>query len=113
MIKRYPNRKLYSTETKQYIKLEEIAALIRQGEEIQVTDHVSGADITALTLTQIILEQEKKKTGLLTISVLIGLIRFSGVGLLALQQQIPTRADIQRLNHQLEELAAKIEEISR
>ncbi|MGD8735253.1 MAG: polyhydroxyalkanoate synthesis regulator DNA-binding domain-containing protein, partial [Anaerolineae bacterium] len=52
-IKRYPNRKLYDTEAKQYITLEGIAALIRQGNEVQVIDHATGEDLTALTLTQI------------------------------------------------------------
>lgn len=40
-IKRYPNRKLYDTEAKRYITLNEIAALIRAGEEVVVTDHAT------------------------------------------------------------------------
>ncbi len=55
IIKRYSNRKLYNTETKQYITLEGLGALIQQGQEIQVIDHISGDDLTALTLIQIIL----------------------------------------------------------
>ena len=85
-IKRYPNRKLYDTMSKQYITLEGIAALIREGEEVQVIDHASGEDLTALTLTQIILEQEKKQSGVLSHSVLTGLIRSSGDRLHALQR---------------------------
>ena len=67
-IKRYPNRKLYNTEAKQYITLEGVADLIRQGAEIQVVDHASGEDLTALTLTQITLEQEKKRFARFTVS---------------------------------------------
>jgi polyhydroxyalkanoate synthesis repressor PhaR len=55
LIKRYPNRKLYDTEAKSYITLEGVAALIRNGEDVQVIDHESGEDLTTLTLTQIIL----------------------------------------------------------
>jgi len=174
LIKRYPNRKLYNTEAKQYITLEGIAALIRDGDEIQVIDHASGDDLTTLTMTQIILEQQKKQSGLLSNSFLAGLIQASGDKLSALQQslfapgsflhqfdeevrqrihslvrqgemsdkeganlidkllkqgrrdpqerdekleaylrqqQIPTRADLQKLNTQLEELAEKLEQI--
>ncbi len=77
-IKRYPNRKLYNTETKRYITLDGIAVLIRNGEEVQVIDHVSGEDLTSLTLTQIIFEQEKKRSGFLPQSILTGLIQSSG-----------------------------------
>ncbi len=75
VIKRYPNRKLYDTVAKQYIALEGVAELVRQGTEIQVVDHASGEDLTAFTLTQIILEQEKKRPGFLTHSFLTDLIR--------------------------------------
>jgi len=75
IIKRYTNRKLYNTEQKKYITLEGIAEVIRLGSEIQVIDNKSGDDLTALTLTQIILEQEKKQNGLLSNSILTNLIR--------------------------------------
>jgi polyhydroxyalkanoate synthesis repressor PhaR len=90
LIKRYPNRKLYDTEAKQYITLDGIADLIRQGEEITVIDHNSGEDLTALTLTQIILEQEKRQSGLLPRSVLAGLIQAGGESLSALQRAMTT-----------------------
>ncbi len=67
VIKRYPNRKLYDTIAKQYITLDGVAELVRQGSEIKVVDHASGEDLTAFTLTQIILEQEKKRMGYLRI----------------------------------------------
>lgn len=81
MIKRYPNRKLYDTDAKKYITLDEIAALVRSGEEVIVIDHESGEDVTSLTLTQIILEQEKKKSGYLSTSTLANLIRSGGASL--------------------------------
>ncbi len=88
LIKRYPNRKLYNTHTKQYITLEGIAELIRQGSEVQVIDNAGGEDLTALTLTQIILEQEKHKSGLLSNSFLTNLIRTSEDRLSALQRSL-------------------------
>ena len=78
IIKRYPNRKLYNTNTKQYVTLDGIAGLIRQGEEIQILDHASGEDLTTVTLTQIILDQEKKQSGFLPLAVLTGLIQSGG-----------------------------------
>ncbi len=87
-IKRYPNRKLYDTEAKQYIKLEEIADKIRAGEEIRVIDNVSGDDLTAITLTQIIYEEEKKQSGLLPRSLLTGMIQASGDRLSAFQRSL-------------------------
>ncbi|MCB0135660.1 MAG: polyhydroxyalkanoate synthesis regulator DNA-binding domain-containing protein, partial [Caldilineaceae bacterium] len=66
VIKRYPNRKLYDTESKRYVTLEHIAQMIQQGEDVIVTDHESGEDLTNLTLSQIIFEQEKKGSGLMS-----------------------------------------------
>lgn len=75
LIKRYPNRKLYDTEAKRYITLEDIAVLIRRGESIQVIDHDRMEDITAQTLSQVILELEKKPGGFLPTSLLSDLIQ--------------------------------------
>ncbi len=175
VIKRYPNRKLYNTATKQYITLSGIADLIRQGEDVQVVDHATGEDLTALTLSQIIFEQEKRQSGFLPYPVLTGLVRAGGETLSALRRAlvsplglmryvdeeiarrinalieqgelteregrrllgqlvesprlregyrldaeverileargVPTRADLARLNAQLDELAARLDEI--
>lgn len=78
LIKRYPNRKLYDTEAKRYVTLDDVGAMIRAGREVQVSDHESGEDVTTLTLTQIILEQEKKSSGYLPSSMLVNLIRSGG-----------------------------------
>jgi polyhydroxyalkanoate synthesis repressor PhaR len=78
-VKRYPNRKLYDTEEKRYITLGDISERIRAGREIQVIDHASGEDITAVVLTQIILEQEKKQAGFVPRSVLTGLVQAGGL----------------------------------
>jgi polyhydroxyalkanoate synthesis repressor PhaR len=78
VIKRYPNRKLYDTEAGRYITLEDVAALICRGHEVQVVDHVTGEDLTVLTLAQVILEQARRREGGLPLSVLAGLIRAGG-----------------------------------
>lgn len=74
-IKRYPNRKLYDTEAKRYVTLDSIALMIQQGRDVQVIDHETGEDLTNLTLSQIIFEQEKKGSGLLPRSLLTNLVR--------------------------------------
>lgn len=78
LIKRYPNRKLYDTEAKQYVTLEQIAQMIRAGHDVHVTDHESGEDLTTLTLSQIILDQEKRQAGFLPRSLMTDLIRSGG-----------------------------------
>jgi polyhydroxyalkanoate synthesis repressor PhaR len=78
LIKRYPNRKLYDTEAKQYITLEQIAEMIRAGHDVHVTDHESGEDLTTLTLSQVILDQEKRQAGFLPRSLMTDLIRSGG-----------------------------------
>ena len=88
IIKRYPNRKLYDTDAKQYITLEGIAELIRRGEEIRVVDNTNGEDLTAVTLTQVIFEEEKKRSSLLPNSLLTGLIQASGDRLSAIQRNL-------------------------
>jgi polyhydroxyalkanoate synthesis repressor PhaR len=96
VIKRYPNRKLYDTERKQYITLEGVAALIREGLEVQVVDHTTGEDLTALTLTQIIFEQEKKRSGFLPQTVLTGLIQAGGETVGALRRALALPLDLAR-----------------
>ena len=85
LIKRYPNRKLYDTSARQYVSLEAVAALIRGGETVQVIEHGSGEDITALILTQIISEQERRG-GFLPLEVLTGLVQAGGTTLAALRR---------------------------
>lgn len=75
VIKRYENRKLYDTSERQYVSLEEIAALIRSGVDVQVVDNPSGEDITTQTLTQVILEEGKKGRNPLSKDLLHDLIR--------------------------------------
>jgi polyhydroxyalkanoate synthesis repressor PhaR len=90
VIKRYSNRKLYDTATKQYITLDQIAELVRQSEDLQVIDNDTGDDLTTLTLTQIILEQEKKNKEFLPRSVLSALVEAGGKPIHTLRQRLET-----------------------
>jgi polyhydroxyalkanoate synthesis repressor PhaR len=109
VIKRYPNRKLYDTEAKQYITLQEIATLLRQGEEIQVVDHATGEDLTALTLSQVILEQEKKRRGFLPQPVLAGLIQAGGERLSTLRRALASPLEL--AHHVDEEIERRVQSL--
>ncbi len=84
VIKKYANRRLYHTGTSSYVTLEDLALMVRQGENFVVTDAKSGDDITRSVLTQIIFEQENKGQFLLPIAFLRQLIQFYGDNMQAL-----------------------------
>lgn len=107
VIKRYPNRKLYDTEAKKYITLDGIADLIRDGEEVQVVDHSTDEDLTAVTLTQIIFEQEKKQSGFLPKSVLTGLVQAGGQTVNSLRRTLTSPLEL--LRHVDEEIESRIQ----
>jgi polyhydroxyalkanoate synthesis repressor PhaR len=75
VIKRYSNRKLYDTQESRYVTLEEIEEMIRAGKEIVVVDASSGDDLTSVTLTQIILENERTHRSALPTAFLHQLIK--------------------------------------
>jgi polyhydroxyalkanoate synthesis repressor PhaR len=79
VIKKYANRRLYNTGTSTYVTLEDLAGMVKTGEDFVVYDAKSGEDITRSVLTQIIFEQENKAgQNLLPITFLRQLIRFYG-----------------------------------
>lgn len=88
VIKKYANRRLYNTGTSTYVTLEDLAKMVKKGEDFLVQDAKSGEDITHSVLTQIIFEQESK-TGntLLPISFLRQLISYYGD---QMQMVVPT-----------------------
>ncbi len=79
VIKKYANRRLYNTGTSTYVTLDDLAVMVKKGEDFTVQDAKSGEDITHSVLTQIIFEQESK-TGntLLPVSFLRQLISYYG-----------------------------------
>jgi polyhydroxyalkanoate synthesis repressor PhaR len=89
-IKKYANRRLYNTGTSTYVTLEDLAEMVKSGEDFLVHDAKTGEDITRSVLTQIIFEQENKGQNLLPITFLRQLIRFYGD---SIQNLIPTYLD--------------------
>lgn len=78
LIKRYTNRKLYDTRESRYVTLDEISALVKDGEEVRVVDNRSGDDLTEVTLAQILYEEQKKKVTRMPLNLLRDIIRSSG-----------------------------------
>jgi polyhydroxyalkanoate synthesis repressor PhaR len=76
VLKKYANRRLYDTEKRTFVSLSQVADLVKQGREIEISDDKTGEDVTAFILTQIVLEEAKKKTLLLPVSLLYLLIRY-------------------------------------
>lgn len=107
-IKKYANRRLYNTGTSTYVTLDDLAVMVKKGEDFVVLDAKSGDDITHSVLTQIIFEQESK-TGntLLPVSFLRQLIAFYGD---QLQMVVPSYLEhsMAALTGQQDELRAQI-----
>ncbi|RYE59145.1 MAG: polyhydroxyalkanoate synthesis repressor PhaR [Hyphomicrobiales bacterium] len=78
VIKKYPNRRLYDTETSTYITLTEIKQLVMQSTAFVVRDAKSGDDLTRSILLQVILEEEAGGAPMFTEQVLASIIRFYG-----------------------------------
>lgn len=76
VVKKYANRRLYNTATSSYVTLDELAQMVRAGQEFVVYDAKSGEEITRSVLTQIILEEDAKGRNLLPIGFLRQLIGF-------------------------------------
>jgi polyhydroxyalkanoate synthesis repressor PhaR len=92
-IKKYANRRLYNTGTSTYVTLEDLATMVKAGENFVVYDAKTNEDITRSVLTQIIFEQENKEGGqnLLPINFLRQLIRFYGD---SMQMMVPRYLEV-------------------
>ncbi len=75
LIKRYASRRLYNTETSDYVTLDDIAEAIRDGRDVQIVDLKSGSDLTRQYLLQIIAEHESRGENVLPVNVLTDLVR--------------------------------------
>ena len=78
IIKKYPNRRLYDTETSAYITLAEVKELVLQYKEFQVQDAKTGEDLTRAILLQIILEEESGGVPMFSTDMLANIIRYYG-----------------------------------
>lgn len=100
VIKKYPNRRLYDTQTSSYITLAEIKQLVMESAPFVVRDAKSGEDLTRSILLQIILEEEAGGTPMFSTSVLSNIIRFYGHAMQGfmggyLEKNIQTLQDMQ------------------
>ena len=100
VIKKYPNRRLYDTDTSTYITLIEVKKLVMEREPVQVVDAKTGDDLTRAILLQIILEEESGGAPMFTEQALANMIRFYGntmQGFLGpyLEKNVQTFVDLQ------------------
>ncbi len=93
VIKRYANRKLYDTQRSRYVTLDQIAEMIRRGEDVKVVDNNTKEDLTSVTLAQIIFEEEKKQPSFLPLSALRNIIQGGGQSLHDLMSQLSESAE--------------------
>ncbi len=91
IIKRYTNRKLYDMSESCYITHEEIAQLVRNGEELRIVDNKTKQDLTEVTLAQIIFEEEKRQKNFISLGAMRQLIQSGGASLQELAQQAQAR----------------------
>ena len=114
VIKKYPNRRLYDTDTSTYITLSEVRQLVMDAEPFSVCDAKTGEDLTRSILLQIILEQEANGSPMFTAPVLSNIIRFYGhtmQGFMGgyLEKNMQTLMDIQtRLGEQSKTLTPEM-----
>jgi polyhydroxyalkanoate synthesis repressor PhaR len=78
VIKRYANRKLYDTQRSRYVTLDQIADMIRSGDDVKIVDNNSKEDLTTVTLAQIIFEEEKKQKSFLPLGAMRNIIQSGG-----------------------------------
>lgn len=100
LIKKYPNRRLYDTQTSSYITLGDVKQLVLESENFQVVDAKSGEDLTRSILLQIILEEETAGVPIFTSNMLAQIIRFYGNAMQSimgsfLEQNLQAFMDIQ------------------
>jgi polyhydroxyalkanoate synthesis repressor PhaR len=97
LIKRYASRRLYNTETSDYVTLEDISGFIRDGREVQILDLKTGDDLTRQYLLQIIAEHESRGESLLPVDVLNDLVRsYMGGGASVVPQFLQASFDMLR-----------------
>ena len=91
VIKRYANRKLYDTQRSRYVTLDQIADMIRGGQDVKIVDNNSKEDLTSITLAQIIFEQEKKQKAYLPLGAMKDIIQSGGASLSEMASQAGAR----------------------
>jgi polyhydroxyalkanoate synthesis repressor PhaR len=91
VIKRYANRKLYDTQHSRYVTLDQIAGMIRGGDDVKIVDNKSKEDLTSVTLAQIIFEEEKRQKSFLPLQAMRNIIQSGGESITQLVHQAKGR----------------------
>jgi polyhydroxyalkanoate synthesis repressor PhaR len=91
VIKRYANRKLYDTQHSRYVTLDQIAEMIRGGDDVKIVDNKSKEDLTSVTLAQIIFEEEKRQKSFLPLQAMRNIIQSGGESITHLVHQAKGR----------------------
>ena len=100
LIKRYASRRLYNTETSDYVTLEDIATFIRDGREVQIIDLKSGDDLTRQYLLQIVAEHESRGESVLPVDLLTDLVRsYTGAAQSVVPQFLAASFEMLREGH--------------
>lgn len=113
LVKRYGNRKLYDTSESRYVTLDEIGRWVKAGEEVKILENDTGDDLTAVTFAQIILEEERRKSGLLSLRVLRDLIQHGEAALQGIAATVDRgmeaiRSAPERAGHELNQLGERL-----
>ena len=123
LIKRYESRKLYDTEESRYVSLEELATWVRAGQEVRVVDNATGLDVTAQTLTQVILDEGRKGTAFLPSELLHELVRAGQRAVESGVEQVHQKVDkfvqasidrlgpVRRAREEMDRLRGRLEEL--
>ena len=106
VIKRYANRKLYDTQHSRYVTLDQIADMIRGGDDVKIVDNKSKEDLTSVTLAQIIFEEEKRQKSFLPLQAMRNIIQSGGESITQLVHQAKGRVT-QMLGQKKEEARAQ------
>jgi polyhydroxyalkanoate synthesis repressor PhaR len=91
VIKRYANRKLYDTQHSRYVTLDQIAEMIRGGDDVKIIDNKTKEDLTSVTLAQIIFEEEKRQKSFLPLQAMRNIIQSGGESITQLVSQAKGR----------------------
>lgn len=123
LIKRYESRKLYDTEESRYVSLDQIADWVRRGQEVRVVDNTSAEDVTAQTLTQVILDEGRNGKSKISSELMHDLVRFgekawsSSVGHVqqgvdrVVQASIDRLAPVRQARAEMTTLRSRLEEL--
>jgi polyhydroxyalkanoate synthesis repressor PhaR len=75
IIKRYPNRKLYDTESRRYVRLQDVSGFVLRGEKVRIVDHATDEDLTSVTLCRALLERGVRLRRPIPVEFLTSLLR--------------------------------------